>query len=226
MAIRCSTRPADLQFNETLKKVPKKLRLGLFFDQTSEACDWHLPLAHFLESWGDTEATDGSLCCVQPLIAPLNSGKTAGETQSARGGRTFIEVMTRLTQIGVDGKPLTSFDVAQKAAYDFVRKAFSERSGIALTAPEFDIEFNRYKQLGFLPLDKDKKVRATKSVSLNAANVAKELLRFQSTPAPTKDAVEVTFHASYSLHDGRGAMNPCCKNCPTRSRNSCGTTPR
>ncbi len=71
--------PADLRFAEELQKVAKKFRLGLFFDHTSERCDWHLPLAHFLEGWGDTEAGDGSLCCVQPLLAPLNSGKSGSD---------------------------------------------------------------------------------------------------------------------------------------------------
>ena len=59
--------PADLNFASELQKVATKIRLGLFHDQTSEACDWHLPLAHSLESWGDTETSDGTLCCVQPL---------------------------------------------------------------------------------------------------------------------------------------------------------------
>jgi molybdopterin-containing oxidoreductase family iron-sulfur binding subunit len=43
--------PADLNFRAELQKVATKIRLGLFHDQTSEACDWHLPLAHHLESW-------------------------------------------------------------------------------------------------------------------------------------------------------------------------------
>jgi MoCo/4Fe-4S cofactor protein with predicted Tat translocation signal len=197
--------PADLHFREALAKVPKKLRLGSFFDHTSEKCDWHLPLAHFLESWGDTEASDGSLCCVQPLIAPLNGTKT-GDAPPARGGRTFLEVMALLTQIGADGKPVASYDAAQKAAYGFVRKAFSERSGIALTAPEFDTEFNRYKQLGFLPLDRDKKARVPRPLPEPIARIVEDAIAIESTP--TRDSVEVTFHPSYSLLDGRGAMNP------------------
>ncbi len=93
--------PADLNFKSELQKVATKIRLGLFHDQTSEACDWHLPLSHFLESWGDTETSDGTLCCVQPLIAPLNGAKTAGGSDidaPPRGGRTALEVLALLTQ--------------------------------------------------------------------------------------------------------------------------------
>ncbi|MBP3959257.1 TAT-variant-translocated molybdopterin oxidoreductase [Gemmata sp. G18] len=214
--------PADFRFGEELAKVAKKIRLGSFFDQTSERCDWHLPLAHFLEGWGDTEAGDGSLCCVQPLIAPLNSGKSGSDDAAppARGGRTALEVLALLTQApGADGKPVASFTAAQKAGYGYVRKAFSDRSGIALTAPNFDDEFNRYKQVGFFPVDADKAKalkfakpdetnRKPKGVSANKARVAAALAPYQPAEAPTKDAVELTFHPSYALYDGSGAMNP------------------
>ena len=37
----------------------------------SAVCAWHLPLAHYLESWGDALTSDGTLVPVQPLIQPL-----------------------------------------------------------------------------------------------------------------------------------------------------------
>ena len=214
--------PADLHFADELRKVAKKLRLGLFHDHTSELCDWHLPLAHPLECWGDTEAADGSLCCVQPLIAPLNSGPGGSDDVSppARGGRTAIEVLALLTRAnGPNGKPIASFAAAQQAAYGFVRKAYSDRCGIALDDAAFNTAFNRYKQLGFFPTDadqakalgfdkRDEKARAPKAASVNAANVAKALSDVRPVAAPTKDALEVTFHASYAVGDGRFAMNP------------------
>ena len=202
------TAPADLAFADALQKVPRKLRLGLFFDQTSEKCDWHLPLAHPLESWGDTEAGDGSLCCVQPLIAPLNSGgiRTEDNTPPARGGRSTLEVLALLTQApGADGKPVRTFAAAQKAAYTFVRKAFAARSGIAIDDVKFDTAFNRYKQLGFLPVQDNK--AAPKHVSVIAKGVTAALGSFRGNPAPARDAMEVTFHPSYSVYDGRFAMN-------------------
>ena len=106
-----------------------------------------------------------------------------------------------------DGKPVTSYLAAQKAAYALVRKVFADRSGIATDAKEFDTEFNRYKQLGFLPAEKDKVARTRKSVETKGDAIAKALPT-QSASAPTKDALEVTFHPDYSVFDGRFAMNP------------------
>ena len=215
--------PADLDFKGNLQKVTRKIRLGLFFDHTSEACDWHLPLAHPLEGWGDSEAADGSLCCVQPLIAPLNSAKSGGDDLSppARGGRTVLEVLALLTQLAFDGgdpktnPPTTSYTIAKAKAYELVRVSFAARSGIAATDATFDTEFNRYKQLGFLPLEKDKaarKAKPTAELKLDAgkvwAAVADDRGTFKPAPTPSRDAVEVTFHPDYSLFDGRFAMNP------------------
>ncbi|WP_435007019.1 TAT-variant-translocated molybdopterin oxidoreductase [Tundrisphaera lichenicola] len=71
--------PADLDFAGALKKVAFSGHLGLYDDETSQRCDWHIPAAHFLESWGDARSFDGTASIVQPLIAPLYDGKTAHE---------------------------------------------------------------------------------------------------------------------------------------------------
>jgi molybdopterin-containing oxidoreductase family iron-sulfur binding subunit len=198
--------PADLNFKAALQKVAKKVRLGLFFDHTSEACDWHLPLAHPLEGWGDAEAADGSLCCVQPLIAPL------------RDARTVLEVLTLFTQYvapgGADPKtnpPTTSYALAKNKAYELVRRVFAERSGIAASDPKFDTEFNRYKQRGYLPLDQDKAARKPKppaEVKLDTGKIAAIEAKPSYGVAPDERNLEVNFVPSYSVFDGRFAMNP------------------
>ncbi|HSE48192.1 MAG TPA: TAT-variant-translocated molybdopterin oxidoreductase, partial [Terriglobales bacterium] len=71
--------PADLDFAGAIRKVPRVFRLGLYFDETSWLSHWHVPMAHYLESWSDTRAHDGTVSIVQPLIAPLYDGKTAHE---------------------------------------------------------------------------------------------------------------------------------------------------
>jgi molybdopterin-containing oxidoreductase family iron-sulfur binding subunit len=66
--------PSDLSFEAALGKVKNTIRAGLYEDETSIKCAWHVPLAHYLESWGDTRAFDGSISLQQPLIAPLYGG--------------------------------------------------------------------------------------------------------------------------------------------------------
>ena len=73
------TAPADLQFGKKLLKVGLRIYLGLYEDETAELCHWHIPQAHYLESWGDVRAFDGTVSIIQPLIAPLYEGKTAHE---------------------------------------------------------------------------------------------------------------------------------------------------
>jgi molybdopterin-containing oxidoreductase family iron-sulfur binding subunit len=75
--------PADLKFAERLGKVPFRAHLSPHFDETSVLCQWHIPEAHFLESWGDARAIDGTASIVQPLIAPLYGGRSAHEVLAA-----------------------------------------------------------------------------------------------------------------------------------------------
>ncbi len=77
------TAPADLQFAEALKRVALKIHMGLYEDETAYQSDWHLAQTHFLESWSDTRASDGTMSIVQPLIAPLYDGKSAHQLVAA-----------------------------------------------------------------------------------------------------------------------------------------------
>lgn len=77
----------DLAFRDQLKKVPVSIHLSTHDNETSEACTWHLNRAHYLESWGDARAWDGTLSIVQPLIEPLYGGKTPLELLALIIGR-------------------------------------------------------------------------------------------------------------------------------------------
>jgi molybdopterin-containing oxidoreductase family iron-sulfur binding subunit len=73
------TAPVDNEFAKLLSEVPLRIHLGLYRDETASLCQWHVPEAHYLESWSDAIAYEGTACIVQPLIAPLHGGKTAHE---------------------------------------------------------------------------------------------------------------------------------------------------
>ncbi len=78
--------PADLRFEKLLSKVGLRVHLSLYEDETSSLCHWHIPEAHFLESWADARAYDGTATLVQPLIEPLYGGKSAHELLAAFTG--------------------------------------------------------------------------------------------------------------------------------------------
>jgi len=69
---------ADLQ-----KKVPEIVRLGYHEDATSALSQWHVPLAHYLESWGDALTSGGDYLSIQPMILPLFGGLSEIELLNA-----------------------------------------------------------------------------------------------------------------------------------------------
>jgi molybdopterin-containing oxidoreductase family iron-sulfur binding subunit len=79
--------PADLDFAGALGRVKRTIALGLYADETAIRCQWHLPMAHYLESWGDARAFDGTITILQPLIEPLYGGKTPSEIVEILLGR-------------------------------------------------------------------------------------------------------------------------------------------
>jgi molybdopterin-containing oxidoreductase family iron-sulfur binding subunit len=77
------TAPADLQFAQNFLKVPLRIHVSLYDDETSDLCHWNVPAAHFLETWSDARAFDGTVTILQPLISPLYNGKSELEVLAA-----------------------------------------------------------------------------------------------------------------------------------------------
>jgi molybdopterin-containing oxidoreductase family iron-sulfur binding subunit len=100
--------PADIDLATPLARVPFCAHLGLYADETSALCHWHIPEAHELESWGDARAYDGTVSLLQSLIAPLYNGKSAYEvlaallTQGERSGHDIVRDYWRSQYQGTD----------------------------------------------------------------------------------------------------------------------------
>jgi MoCo/4Fe-4S cofactor protein with predicted Tat translocation signal len=75
--------PHDFNFTSKLKRVHASIHLSSHFDETSAYCKWHIPESHFLETWSDARAHDGTLSIIQPLIAPLYYTKSAHDMVAA-----------------------------------------------------------------------------------------------------------------------------------------------
>ena len=99
--------PVDLQFEKALSHVPLCAHLSLYEDETSNFCQWHVPQAHYLETWSDARAFDGTVSIIQPLIAPLYNGKSAQE---------FLAVLA---------------DDPQASAHDIVKNYWQKQSAAA-----------------------------------------------------------------------------------------------
>ena len=76
--------PADLELRRSARQ--GSARASTTASTTTrppQLCHWHLPATHYLESWSDVRAYDGTVTIMQPLIAPLYDGKTAHELLAA-----------------------------------------------------------------------------------------------------------------------------------------------
>src|SRR5207237_3813238 len=114
--------PAVLDFARAMAKAGHSIALGHAVDETSSKAEWHIPRAHYLESWGDARAVGGTVSVVQPLILPLF------------GGRSPLEVLGLM----VSGQ--------DRPAYDIVRETWRPILGEA----EFDRNWSRVLHDGFL----------------------------------------------------------------------------
>ncbi|MCU1284878.1 MAG: Molybdopterin oxidoreductase, iron-sulfur binding subunit [Acidobacteriales bacterium] len=71
--------PADLSFEAAYTKVPLRAHVSTHMDETSRLSHWNVPSTHYLESWSDARAYDGTISIVQPLIEPLYNGHNPHE---------------------------------------------------------------------------------------------------------------------------------------------------
>jgi MoCo/4Fe-4S cofactor protein with predicted Tat translocation signal len=163
-------------FADAAKKV-KVIHLGLRADATAQAADWHVPAAHYLESWGDARTSDGSLAAVQPLILPLYNGVSE------------IDLLLAL----LDGKLFDSSKDGEKTSvsYDAVRKTF------AALADGSDKSWLKFLRDGFW------KASYTAATPLNPVSSTSITL----PAVPSLSNLEVVFATDGSIYDGRYINN-------------------
>ncbi|WP_419804701.1 TAT-variant-translocated molybdopterin oxidoreductase [Terriglobus sp.] len=97
--------PATLGFGPAMSKVPWTASLGMYQDETNVLTNWHINQAHFLESWSDARAYDGTISIVQPMIDPLYGGKTAHD----------------VLQTLLDNPGMSSFEAVQANAKTYLK---------------------------------------------------------------------------------------------------------
>ena len=83
--------PADLSWSTVREKVADIIRYGYHVDETSDGVRAHIAALHYLESWGDARAFDGTVLPVQPLILPLFQGFNELEVLARLAGESITE---------------------------------------------------------------------------------------------------------------------------------------
>jgi molybdopterin-containing oxidoreductase family iron-sulfur binding subunit len=156
------TAPHDFDFASKLrfdekrksKKVHTVIHVSSHFDETSELCDWHVAESHYLETWGDARAFDGTLSVIQPLIAPLYHTHSGREVLAAFSDKPGLSDYDALRDRLKAANPSADFEkfwrktlndglVAGSALAPFnaALKFNSSSLAAAKTTPADDIEF-------------------------------------------------------------------------------------
>ncbi len=175
------------RFVTALAKVDFSVHAGLYRDETSTHCRWHVPTAHYLETWGDCRSWDGTTTLGQPMIAPLF------------GGRSTPEILSLLTKTG-----LAESD-------QLVRKAFLTWATETAKPPRETVrlknetEWRKAVHDGFI----DESAFAVREVPLVAGlNDSLPLGELTAAEQPVADdQLEVVLNLDASVFDGQFANN-------------------
>ena len=115
--------PADLDWASLQASIPSTIHLSPFFNATSARTTWFIPGTHYLESWGDTLAVDGSYLSIQPTIQPLWSGESQLEFLTALTDQPKAVGPSVIRETLASRTKLTG-DKLEQAWQDFVREGF------------------------------------------------------------------------------------------------------
>ena len=172
--------PADLQFSEALAKAKTSIHLSDRTNATAYACTWHIPAAHYLESWSDARSANGVYTIVQPMILPLYS-------------ECISELELLLGFLSRDGKIPASEgeEGAPAAALSAVKETFGgDKNAWKTLLKNGYAANNRYASATPAP-----------------AGIASVDFAKARAPVPSKDRLDVIFSTDASIYDGRWIDN-------------------
>jgi molybdopterin-containing oxidoreductase family iron-sulfur binding subunit len=172
------TAPADLKFASLLVRANFTVHLSPYDDETSALCRWHVPETHYLESWSDVRAFDGTASIMQPLIAPLYGGRTAHELVAALMGQPG------------------------RASYDMIRGYWQQRH----RGVDFESFWRTALHDGVVP-DSAAPVRQVLFKESSALEVGAKPSTQASAGAQAAAVVDILFRLDPSVLDGRFANN-------------------
>ena len=220
--------PADLKLDlSRLSRAKLRVHLSSHKDETSELCHWHVPESHYLESWGDTRASDGTVSIVQPLIEPLYGSKTAHEVLavfSERYDRKAYEIVREYWQsqgrsFGSQVSNAVSTTAQPQAAEGRLRGTASAAApqatpattpaAAASSGDDFEARWRKALHDGFIA----NSAAPAKTLAVNTAGLsgnagaANASAAPTPTPPPASGTFEIVFRTDPTIFDGRFANN-------------------
>jgi molybdopterin-containing oxidoreductase family iron-sulfur binding subunit len=172
---RTTKQPVD--WAELQKRIPEVVRLGQYEDATSALSKWHVPAAHYLESWSDGLTPSGAYVAIQPMILPLFGGLSELDLLWMLAGQPKVEGPQLVQETFRATAPPGDFDTAWNK---FLHDGFAAHVQVTNRAPTFNG---------------------------NSAGGVAHTLWNNELPPPAKDSPEIVLIGSYSMDDGRYINN-------------------
>jgi MoCo/4Fe-4S cofactor protein with predicted Tat translocation signal len=170
--------PPGLNFIELMAKVKgPTILFGNSRDETFQHSRWHINATHYLETWGDLRAHDGTVSLQQILMAPLH------------GGKSLIELFSLILDQGISDP------------YELVKATWKKYFDEKVKSGAYEDWWQRAVKDGiivgttFLPV-------AVTPVKLDAL-----LDKNFATPLLPKGKIELQFRSDPTVYDGRYAEN-------------------
>jgi molybdopterin-containing oxidoreductase family iron-sulfur binding subunit len=189
--------PADLNFAGAFDKANIVAHLGSHLDETGQVSHWHIPAAHFLESWSDARACDGRVSIVQPMIDPLYGGKTAHHVLQALldepGLSPYEAVRTTWRPVIEDG-------LKKRGSSDQTEGGGKTEGGGQPEGEDFEAGWRQALHTGWI---EGTAFENSSPIGGNAALRADATFH-GSVPAPSpKNSLEIIFRPDPNIYDGR-----------------------
>lgn len=170
--------PADFDFAAAFEKVKLRVHHSVYFNETSRHSHWHIPALHFLESWSDTRAFDGSVSIVQPLIEPMYTGTSAHEILEALTGQS------------------------PRSSYEIVRSRWQAQNQVG----DFETKWRRSLSDGVVRALSPPETNSTPGTETVQHSTPINRQQAPNAQRPTSN-LEVLFRPDASVRDGRYANN-------------------
>lgn len=179
--------PTELGFAEAYERVTNRIALSIGPSETTAKATWALNAATFLESWGDTEADDGTIAPIQPMIAPLYDGALSD-----------IELLALIAE-----KRSADDYTNQPSGYDVVRDVWMGRFDWS----DFEKTWRRALHDGLIAGTSQRGDDGGQAASSLYSNVASSLSNAAVGLKPSSEALDVVVSTN-NMYDGRFANLP------------------
>ena len=188
--------PASIPMEEILRSPDlESIHLGLYINETAKACRWHIPAAHYLESWGIERNDKGFYLYRQPVIHPLYESFSDLEILSGllstKGILPFSEESSS----------------APSLAYHHVRKCFEKAVSPSNKETAWDDALRR----GFSPETAFPLINSLPSIPGDDCMKAISLL---AEKRPKDGDISIQCVPGYASYDGRFSSNAWLQECP------------